>query len=206
MSTLLQIFSSMNGANGVSSQLVQRFTAEWLIRNPGGQVATRDLSRDLIPHLSADSFQGFRLEPSVRTVEQQQTAQLSDELIAELNTADVIAIGVPMYNFSIPSTLRAYFDHIARAGVTFRYTSAGPEGLLRGKRAVIFVARGGRYGEDQETQTAYLRQFLGFLGIKEVDFVYAEGLSMGEESTKQSLREANRILSTFAQRHDSLAA
>ena len=96
-----------------------------------------------------------------------------------------------MYNFSVPSTLRAYFDHIARAGVTFRYTSAGPEGLLQGKRAYVFVTRGGLYGDGTDTQTPYLRQFLRFVGI-EPHFVHAEGLAMGEEARQQSLAAARQ--------------
>lgn len=205
MSTLLQIYSSLNGAEGVSSQLVQRFAEEWRASNQDGRVITRDLASQPIPHLTASAFQGFRLEPHSRSVEQQQAANLSDELIAELRSAEVIALGVPMYNFSVPSTLRSYFDYVARAGVTFRYTSTGPEGLLRGKRAVIFVTRGGRYAVHQESQTVHLRQFLALLGISDVEFVYAEGLALGEDAAKESLNRADANIRALVHTH-ALAA
>jgi FMN-dependent NADH-azoreductase len=102
-----------------------------------------------------------------------------------------------MYNFSVPSTLRAYFDHIARAGVTFRYSSAGPEGLLKGRRTVVFVTRGGIYAEGADTQTPYLRQFLGFIGL-EPEFVFAEGLALGEEVREKSLAAARERVSDLA--------
>ena len=136
---------------------------------------------------------GVRHAPEDRTPEQQAAVAYSDELIEEIKHAQTIVLGVPMYNFSVPSTLRAYFDHIARAGVTFRYTSAGPEGLLQGKRAYVFVTRGGLYADGTDTQTPYLRQFLGFVGI-EPQFVYAEGLAMGEEARQQSLAAARHAI------------
>jgi Acyl carrier protein phosphodiesterase len=111
----------------------------------------------------------------------------------------VIVIGVPMYNFGIPSTLKAYFDHIARAGITFRYTANGPEGLLKGKRAVILAARGGIYsGTPRDTQTAYLRDFLAFVGITEVEFIYAEGLAMGGEQAERAELTAQKCIHTLA--------
>jgi len=106
----------------------------------------------------------------------------------------------------VPSTLRSYFDHVSRAGVTSRYTPTGPEVLLLDKRAVIFITRGGRYAVDQESQTAYLRQFLGFLGINEVEFVYAEGLALGEASANESLSAAHESLRSLAHQEHALAA
>ena len=181
--------TSLHGAQGASSQLAERFVAQWLSRNPGGRVITRDLAADPVPHLTAERFQAFNTAPEARTPEQQAVVAYSDALIDELRSADTIVFGVPMYNFSVPSTLRTYFDHIARAGVTFRYTSAGPEGLLAGRRAYVFVTRGGVYSEAADTQAPYLRQFLGFIGI-EPEFVFAEGLGLGEESRQKSLAEA----------------
>jgi FMN-dependent NADH-azoreductase len=109
-----------------------------------------------------------------------------------LKAADVVVLAVPMYNFGIPSTLKAYFDHVARAGVTFRYTDKGPVGMLTGKQAFVFAARGGRYfGTALDSQTPYLRQFLGFVGITDVEFVYAEGLSISAERRAASLASAN---------------
>lgn len=119
----------------------------------------------------------------------------SDALIAELRQADTVVIGLPMYNFGVPSTLKAYFDHIARSGVTFQYTAEGPKGLLTGKKAYILAARGGRYaGTAKDSQTTYVRDFLGFIGITEVEFVYAEGLNMGDDSKNSALADAHKAV------------
>jgi FMN-dependent NADH-azoreductase len=190
MSTLLYVRTSLYGAQGASSQLAERFIAEWRVRHPGGQVITRDLAADPAPHLTAERFQAFNTRPEDRTSEQQAVVEYSDALIDELRAADTIVLAVPMYNFGVPSTLRTYFDHVARAGVTFRYTSAGPEGLLAGRRAYVFVTRGGIYGGEHDTQAPYLRQFLRFIGI-ESEFVFAQGLGMGEESRQKSLADAH---------------
>jgi FMN-dependent NADH-azoreductase len=152
-------------------------------------VITRDLAADPAPHLTAERFQAFNTRPEDRTSEQRAVVDYSDALIDELRAADTIVLAVPMYNFGVPSTLRTYFDHVARAGVTFRYTSAGPQGLLGGRRAYVFVTRGGVYGGEQDTQAPYLRQFLRFIGI-ESEFVFAQGLAYGEEARQQSLANA----------------
>jgi len=190
MRTLLYVRTSLYGAQGASSQLAERFVAEWRGRNPGGHVITRDLAADPAPHLTAERFQAFNTRPEERTAEQQSVVDYSDALIDELRVADTIVLAVPMYNFGVPSTLRTYFDHVARAGVTFRYTSAGTEGLLTGRRAYVFVTRGGIYGGEHDTQAPYLRQFLRFIGI-ESEFVFAQGLAYGEESRQKSLAAAH---------------
>jgi FMN-dependent NADH-azoreductase len=197
MSTLLLVQTSLYGAQGQSSQLAERFVADWRKRNPGGRVIVRDLAEDPAPHLTAERFQAFSTAPEDRTPRQQEVVEYSDALIAELRSADTIVFAVPMYNFSVPSTLRAYFDHIARAGVTFRYTSAGPEGLLKGRRTYVFLTRGGVYPEGADTQTPYLRQFLGFIGL-EPEFVAAEGLARGEESRQRSLEAARERVASLA--------
>ena len=189
MNTLLYVRTSLYGAQGASSQLAERFVAEWRARNPGGRVIERDLAADPVPHLTAERFQAFNTPAENRTSEQQAVVAYSDALIDELHSADTIVLAVPMYNFGVPSTLRTYFDHVARAGVTFRYSSAGPEGLLAGRRAYVFVTRGGVYGGEHDTQAPYLRQFLGFIGI-ESEFVFAQGLAYGDESRRQSLANA----------------
>ena len=191
MSTLLQINASLAGANGQSSRLAQRFVADWQAKHPEGRVITRDLASEPVPHLTAERFQAFLSQPEARTEEQRTHAEYSDALIEEIKNADTIVFAVPMYNFSVPSTLRAYFDHIARGGVTFRYTATGPEGLLKGKKAYVFITRGGIYADAADTQTPYLKQFLGFIGITDVNFVYAEGLSLGDESRDKSLSQAH---------------
>lgn len=194
MSTLLQINASLAGANGQSSRLADRFVSEWVANHPGGHVIKRDLAADPVPHLTAERFQAFLSQPEARTAEQKAVSEYSDALIEELRNADTVVFAVPMYNFSVPSTLRAYFDHIARAGVTFRYTANGPEGLLKGKKAYVFITRGGIYSNGIETQTPYLKQFLGFIGITDVQFVYAEGLSMGDDVRQQSLNAAHQAI------------
>ncbi len=176
---MLQINASLAGANGQSSRLAQRFVADWQAQHPDGRVITRDLASDPVPHLTAERFQAFLSQPDARTETQRAVNEYSDALIEEIKNADTIVFAVPMYNFSVPSTLRAYFDHIARAGVTFRYTATGPEGLLKGKKAYVFITRGGFYADAADTQTPYLKQFLGFLGITDVNFVFAEGLQPG---------------------------
>jgi FMN-dependent NADH-azoreductase len=190
MSTLLYVRTSLYGAQAASSQLAERFVAEWRARNPAGHVITRDLAADPVPHLTAERFQAFSTPAENRTPEQQAIVEYSDALIDELRAADTIVLAVPMYNFGVPSTLRTYFDHVARAGVTFRYTSAGPEGLLTGRRAYVFVTRGGIYDGAADTQAPYLRQFLRFIGI-ESEFVFAQGLAYGEESRQKSLADAH---------------
>lgn len=194
MSTLLQINASLAGGNGQSSRLADRFVSDWIAQHPGGHVIKRDLAADPVPHLTAERFQAFLSQPEARTPEQKAVSEYSDALIEELRNADTVVFAVPMYNFSIPSTLRAYFDHIARAGVTFRYTANGPEGLLKGKKAYVFITRGGIYSNGIETQTPYLKQFLAFIGITDVQFVYAEGLSMGDDARQQSLNAAHHAI------------
>ncbi|HKQ15095.1 MAG TPA: FMN-dependent NADH-azoreductase [Steroidobacteraceae bacterium] len=190
MSTLLYVRTSLYGAQAASSQLAERFVAEWRTRNPGGHVITRDLAADPVPHLTAERFQAFSTAPEARTPEQRAIVEYSDALIDELRAADTIVLAVPMYNFGVPSTLKTYFDHVGRAGVTFRYTSTGPEGLLAGRRAYVFLTRGGIYGGEQDTQAPYLRQFLRFIGI-ESEFVFAQGLAYGEAARQKSLAQAH---------------
>ena len=195
MKTLLQLKTSIFSTGGESSRLADAFVETRKIIEPGLNVVTRDLAKDPVPHLTAEGFQGFIAKPEARTAEQAKIVAYSDGLIEELRRADTIVLGLPMYNFGVPSTLKAYFDHIARAGATFTYTENGPEGLLKGKKAYIFAARGGRYlGTPLDTQTSYVRDFLRFIGIDEVEFVYAEGLNMGEDSKAGALAEAREQL------------
>jgi FMN-dependent NADH-azoreductase len=192
MRTLLEIRSSIYSDQGQSSRLADRFVEKWRAANPGGKVIVRDLAQAPVPHIDAYRFGAFIAKPEQRTPQQQTLVGYSDALIAELKAADVVVLAVPMYNFGIPSTLKAYFDHVARAGVTFRYTDKGPVGMLTGKQAFVFAARGGRYFcTALDSQTPYLRQFLGFVGITDVEFVYAEGLSISAESRADSLASAN---------------
>jgi len=191
MKNVLQITASMFSENGQSARLANQFVANWLAAHPGAKVTVRDLAREPVPHLTADRFGAFLASPEERSAAQQEVAAFSDALIEELRNADILVRGLPMYNLGIPSTLKAYFDHIARAGVTFRYTETGPVGLLTGKKAVVFAARGGAYaGTPADTQTGYVRDFLRFIGIADVEFVYAEGLNLGEKTKQAALENA----------------
>lgn len=195
MPTLLQIKSSLFAENSQSSRLSDQFVAAWRVANPSGKVIVRDLAANAMPHLTGERFGAFLAKPEDRTPEQQLVVNYSDALIDELRNADVVTIGLPMYNFGIPSTLKAYFDHIARSGVTFQYTANGPQGLLTGKKVVIFAARGGAYvGTPMDTQTGYVRDFLRFLGMSDVEFVYAEGLAMGEDSKQAAIANAEKAI------------
>jgi FMN-dependent NADH-azoreductase len=201
MKTLLQLNTSLFSNQGQSSRLADAFVAEWKAFNPQGAVIARDLATNTVPHLTAERFQAFLAKPEARTVAQQKVVNESDTLIDELQRADTIVIGLPMYNFGVPSTLKAYFDHIARAGVTFRYTEKGAEGLLEGKKAYVFATRGGLYaGTPLDTQTGYVRDFLRFLGIDDVEFIYAEGLAMGDAKRDAALAEAGAAIRAIAQR------
>jgi FMN-dependent NADH-azoreductase len=200
MKTLLLIRSSLLLGNGQSNRLADRYVAAWQAANPQGRVLVRDLAQNPVPHLDLARVGAFSTPAEQRTPEQQALVAESDALIDELQSADVIALGLPLYNFGIPSTLKAYFDHIARAGVTFSYTASGPEGLVKGKRVVVFAARGGLYqGQPHDTQTPYVRNFLGFLGMTDVRFVFAEGLNMGDEPRAKGLRSAESAIDTLVE-------
>jgi FMN-dependent NADH-azoreductase len=192
MTTLLQINASLNHDNGQSSQLANQFVAAFQERRPEAKIVVRNVAAaDPVPHLNAERFGAFITKPEERSAAQRAVVAYSDILIDELTQADVIVLGLPMYNFGVPSQLKAYFDHIARAGVTFKYTEKGPAGLLTGKKVFVFAARGGVYaGTPMDTQTSYVRDFLRFLGMTEVEFVYAEGLAISAESKEAGLAKA----------------
>lgn len=196
---LLQINTSLFAGQGQSSQLAEQFVAEWRAHHPDSRVNVRDLASKGVPHLDAARFGAFTTAPEARSPEQQAVIAYSDALIDELKAADVIVLGLPLYNFGVPSQLKAYFDHVARAGVTFRYTAQGPEGLLKGKKVYVFATRGGLYaGTPLDTQTAYVRDFLRFIGIDDVEFVYAEGLNISAELKASALGQAQDSIHRLA--------
>ena len=200
MTTLLQINASINNGNGQSSQLAKQFVTAFQQNHPGARVVVRDVAAtEPVPHLNAERFGAFITKPEERTAAQKAVVEYSDALINELKQADVVVLGLPMYNFGLPSQLKAYFDHIARAGVTFKYTEKGPAGLLTGKKVYVFAARGGIYvGTPLDTQTSYVRDFLRFLGMADVEFVYAEGLAISPQSKEASLAKAAVEVSRLA--------
>jgi FMN-dependent NADH-azoreductase len=194
MRTLLKLNTSIFGGNGASSRLTDAFVARWLAAHPGARLIERDLATDPVPHLTAEVFAGFNAQPGERSPAQQRAVDASDALIDELERAEVLVLGLPMYNFGVPSTLKAYFDYVGRGGKTFRYTENGPEGLLTGKKAYVFAARGGVYADASETETSYVRQFLSFLGITDIEFVYAEGLALGDAARTAAFESAARAI------------
>ena len=208
MTTLLQINASIYNGSGASSGLAREFVEAFRRRHPDTRVLVRELSAaQAVPHLDAERFGAFIAKPEDRSAAQREVVAYSDALIDELRRADVIVLGLPMYNFGVPSQLKAYFDHIARAGVTFRYTEQGPVGLLAGKKAYVFATRGGVYaGTPLDTQTLYVRAFLRFIGIEEVEFVYAEGLAMGEQPRARALATAHQALAALGERAVARAA
>ncbi len=198
MPTILQLNTSLFGEQGQSSRLAAEF-ARTLAESTGRELKVRDLAADPVPHLTAERVTAFGTPASERTLDQQRHVAESDALVDELREADVLVLGLPMYNFGVPSTLKAYFDHVARAGVTFRYTAEGPLGLLTGKKAFVFATRGGQHaGTETDLQTAYVRLFLGFIGIRDVEFIYAEGLALGEQQRERALAAAAERINRLA--------
>lgn len=197
MATLLHIQSSIFGNNGQSSQLAAKFIDSWKLNNPEGDVIVRDLVANELPHLNGEIVGALMTPQDERSEDQQGVVNVSDQLIEEIQQADTLVVGVPMYNFGIPSQMKAYFDLLARAGVTFKYTDTGPVGLLEDKPVYVFATRGGLYKDSgADFQIPFVKQFFGFIGLKQVEVIYAEGLNMGdhaETSLKQAHEEIARI-------------
>lgn len=194
---ILQINTSIRLEDSHSSRLANTISERLLARHPEAARVVRDLGRTPHPMLDAAALAALSTPAPQRTPEQAARVALDDALIAEVQAADVLVLGVPMYNFAVPVQLKNWIDAICRAGVTFRYTENGPEGLLKGKTVFVALARGGRYRDTAaDSQVPYLRTVLGFLGMTAVHFIYAEGLNMGDEAARQG----------FAQAHADLAA
>ena len=193
MSRLLIVTSSLSGPASQSNRLVDRYAAGLKAADPSLVVTRRDLGRDPVAALDGPRLKAFGTPAAARSPEEARVAAESDALIAELKAADVVLIGAPMYNFTVPSQLKSWFDHVARAGVTFRYTAAGPQGLLTGKRAVLVTTRGGRHRDAAEDHVVpYVATMLAFLAITNLKIVYAEGLAIGadERATAVAAAEA----------------
>lgn len=195
MSNVLVIESSVRHEGSISRQLTAEFVEQWRKANPQDQVKIRDLARETVPHLDADLLGGW-MKPAEGQSEAERVALArSNQLTEELLAADVLVLAAPMYNFTIPSTLKSWLDHVLRAGVTFQYTAEGPQGLLKGKRAYVLTARGGVYaGTAIDHQEPYLRQALAFIGITDVSFIHAEGLNMGGDAPAVGLAKARTQL------------
>lgn len=199
MTTLLQIKTSVFSDHGNSTKLANEFVEQWQKHHPDGRVVVRDLGSEPLPHLTAERVQAFFTPPEQRTAAQQAHADASQELIDELKAADVVVIGLPLYNFGVPSTLKAYFDHLARNGISFRYTANGPEGLLADRKVYVFAARGGFYKDTPaDSQTPFVKAFLNFIGLKDIEFVYAEGLNVSEDAKRTALEAASHQIEQLA--------
>jgi FMN-dependent NADH-azoreductase len=205
---ILIVSSSANGDASVSGGLAARFADSVRESDPAAHVVLRDVGANPLPHLTAETVAAIKGEPA--TAAEIGARALSDALIAELQAADMIVIASPMYNFGMSSTLKAWFDHVLRAGVTFRYTAAGPEGLLKGKKAVVIESRGGLYSEGPaaalDAQEAHIRTLLRFVGIADASFVRAEKLGYGPEAAAAAIAGATEALGLFAGETLKLAA
>lgn len=211
---LLHIDSSVMGGNSVSRQLTQNIVAEWRVNHPGTEVDYLDLAQDAPNHLSADSL-GFRAAAGANFTDvQKHENAVSEALVSQFLAADVVVVGAPLYNFSIPSQLKAWVDRIAQPGRTFTYTDKGPKGLAGGKKVIVASTRGGVYstsegGRSMEHQESYLQTVFGFLGITDVQFVRAEGVAMGDTAKAEALNKAaadTRIVAGTVAANDSAKA
>lgn len=194
---ILQINSSVRGSSSTSTRIATSVVDQLKRLHPEATVTVRDL--DQHPVLDSQALGALFTPADARTPEQKDRVAQDDATIAQLQAADVVVIGVPLYNFGEPVQLKAWIDSISRAGVTFRYTSEGPEGLVKGKKVYVAFARGGKYrGTANDTQTPYLRNVLAFLGMTDVTFLHAEGLAMGEEAVTRALAEVEAEIASIA--------
>ena len=193
MKQILLINSSISGDKGHSVQLAEQFIAQ--LPKGSFKLDTLDLNLTPVPHLEMAEIAAWMTPEQERNASQQELAAISDDIIARIKAADVIIVGVPMYNFGVPSQLKALLDRVARAGITFKYTEQGPVGLLDNKPVVIFATRGGVYqGTTLDSQTPFLQTFFNFVGLKDVHFIYAEGLNMGADAQQAALTAAKARL------------
>jgi len=184
---LLHIDSSIQGEASASRALTGEIVARWKAARPRAQVVYRDLAAEALPHLSLAALK------RADELEAARNASVLEEFLA----ADVVVIGAPLYNFSVPSQLKAWIDRIAVAGKTFRYTASGPEGLARGKKVIVVISRGGVYGPNaSEFGESYLRFLFGFLGVDDVTFVRAEGLGLSAEHRQAALQAARAAIAS----------
>ena len=189
---ILQINASDRSHGANSTRLADTITTRLIARNPDAIVERRDLAAQPHPVLDEAALGALFTPAEQRTPEQSARIALDDALIAQVQSADILVLGVPMYNFGIPVQLKSWIDAIARAGVTFRYTENGPQGLINGKKVYVGFARGGIYRDTaSDTQAPYLKSVLGFLGMTDIEFVFAEGLALGPESSNKAFAEAD---------------
>lgn len=202
MIKVLRLTSSILGEHSVSTQLTDTVIESMRAahgKEDGVDVVERDLSATPIPHVDNAWLQALMTPEADRNDEQQAKVAFSDSLIAELQQADLLLIALPMYNFSVPSMLKAWNDHVARAGVTFKYTEQGSQGLLDDKQALLVATMGGDHDNDGgDFLRPYMKHFLGFLGIDKVDIISASGLNLGDEPRQQAISKARQDIKRWA--------
>ena len=199
MSNVLVLKSSILANYSQSNVLADYFVDQWRQQHSDDKIQVRDLAADPIPVLDGELVGALRPSDAPLTPRQQEALELSNTLIEELQASDVIVITAPMYNFNIPTQLKNYFDLVARAGVTFRYTEAGPEGLLKGKKVYVLTSRGGIHKDtNTDLVTPYLRVFLGFIGLTDVEFVFEEGIAYGPEMATKAQQDAKALINQLA--------
>jgi len=208
---LLHVDSSINGDVSVSRRLSRQAVEQWLANHPETEVERLDLAVDTPPHFSADSLGIRRPATGELSEAEQRENALAEALVSQFLAADVIVVGAPLYNFSIPSQLKAWIDRLAQAGRTFRYTENGPEGLATGKTVIAILSRGGIYstseaGQAMEHQETYLKTVFGFFGITDVRVVRAEGTDLGAESRETALRTATEEIAAATVASEAVAA
>jgi FMN-dependent NADH-azoreductase len=192
---ILQINASARSAGSNSTRLADGIVARLLAKHPEALVELRDLARHPHPVIDEAALGALFTPAEQRTPAQAARVALDDALIAQLQAADVVVLGVPMYNLNAPVQFKTWIDAIARAGVTFRYTEKGPEGLVKGKKVYVALARGGIYRDTPiDAQVPYLKNVLGFLGMTDVEFIYAEGLAMGADAVEKAFASADAEL------------
>jgi len=194
---ILQINSSQRGADSESTRVASQVVAKLAASNPGAQVTVRDLGAQPHPELDGSALGALFTPADSRSAAQSARVALDDALIAQAQAADVIVIGAPMYNFGMPTQLKSWFDAIARAGVTFRYTETGPEGLLKNKKVYVATARGGVYPADADPQVPHIRMLLNFLGLTDNTFIYSSGLAMGPDAAAKGQAEADAAVAAI---------
>jgi FMN-dependent NADH-azoreductase len=208
MTSILIVTSSANGAASISSRLAEAHAAQLVEAHPGAAIVRRDVGAEPVPHLIPATVAAIKGTPASDA--ELAAGDLSDALVAEVAAADLIVIASPMYNFGMSSTLKSWFDHVLRAGITFRYTESGPEGLMKGKKAVVIESRAGFYSDGPaaalDGQEPHLRTLLGFIGIDDVTFVRAEKLAFGPEAAAAAIEAAGEALGQFAGASLRLAA
>ncbi|EWH09964.1 Flavodoxin-like fold subfamily protein [Catenovulum agarivorans DS-2] len=196
---ILRVNSSLFGNNGSSTQIIDNLVKQLADKLGETNVVTRDFSKEPVPHLDGEWVSALMTPAAEKSAEQSAKTQVSDTYIAEVVEADYIVIAAPMYNFNVPSMLKAWFDHLARAGVTFKYTENGPVGLVDDKPVYVVTTRGGMHkGTDRDTEVQFIRTFLAFIGLTQVEFIYAEGLNM-QAHKEQALENAKEQVSQLVE-------